>query len=293
MNQPSSPPAPAINPRDISYALSARTGVGRASVRAIENLSGRLQILYRLWGYWDDVAAGDSIWEVAFRRYDLQLDLTHEPGAALPASGPALVLANHPFGILDGLTLGLILSRRRSDFRIIANAVFAQAPELAGLVLPIDFTDSREARMRNVRTRREALAHLKEGGCVAMFPAAAVAAGRGLFDRPFDPEWTPFAARLVRDSDAAVIPLYFDGRNSRHFQFLGHLSPACRFGLHMHEFYRRIGGVVCARVGRPIDRAALASVPGDGRALAAELRRRVYALSAEPLGDPPPGRRWA
>lgn len=283
---------PALNPRDISYASSARTGLGHASVRLIENLSGRLQILYRLWGYWDDVAAGESIWDVAFRRYGLSLDLSREPGAEIPATGPALVLANHPFGILDGLALGLILHRRRRDFRIVANALFAQAPELAEIVLPIDFSDTREARRRNVRARRDAIAHLRGGGCVAMFPAGAVAAGRGLFDRPFDPEWAPFAGRLARDSEADVIPLYFDGRNSRHFQFFGHLSPACRFGLHMHEFYLRMGGMVSARVGRAIPRDAWAAEAADPRALAAELRRRVYALASEPLGDPPPGRRW-
>lgn len=283
---------PAINPRDITYASSARTRLGRASVRAIENVSGRLQILYRLWGYWDDVAAGEPIWEVAFRRYNLSLDLSFEPGAEVPREGPALVLANHPFGILDGLALGLILSRRRPDFRIVANALFAQAPELADVVVPIDFSNDRAARERNVRARREALAHLRRGGCVAMFPAGAVAAGPRLFDRPFDPEWVPFAGRLARDTDAAVIPLYFHGRNSKHFQVLGHLSPACRFGLHMHEFYLRIGGTVSARVGLPARRAELAALAADPRALAAELRRRVYALAPEPFGDPPAGRRW-
>lgn len=283
--------APAVNPSDITYAGSARTGLGRASVRIIENLTGRLQMLFRLYGFEKDLAAGESIFEVAFRRYGLSFDFQGEGLEGVPADGPALVVANHPFGVLDGLALCEMLRRRRGAFQVVANAVFHKAPVLAPYILPISFEQSREAVALNVASRRAAVAALQAGGCVGMFPAGAVAAGPRPFQRPFDPEWRPFVARLVRDTEAAVIPVFFEGENSQTFETLGALAPALRFGLHISEFKRRVDKPVRVHVGPPVARSALPA--GDSAALASALRRAVYALSPEPLGDPPAGRRWA
>lgn len=280
-----------VNPRDISYALSARTGLGQITVRLIENMTGRLGVLYRLWGFDQDVARGEDIWECVFRRFQLDLDLRGEGADGVPARGAALVVANHPFGVLDGLSLGVLLRRRRTDFKILANAVFAQAPQLAPYLLPVDFADTPAARRANVASRAAALAHLKAGGLIAVFPAGAVAAGRGPFERPFDPDWKPFPARLIRQSGAPVIPLLFEGRNSRAFQFFGHFSPALRYGLHIAEFRRRIGTSARIVVGRPVERSVIKSAP-DPRALMSRLRALTYRLSEEGFEDPPNGRRW-
>ncbi len=43
---------------------------------------------------------------------------------------PLIVIANHPYGILDGLMLGHILSVVRGDFRILATPVFRKAEDL-------------------------------------------------------------------------------------------------------------------------------------------------------------------
>ena len=101
--------------RDISYATSVRSRPARVLVRTVENATGRLKLIKRAEGYERDVAEGQDFWEVMATRYGLSLDVTQGTLAHIPTTGPLIIVSNHPFGILDGLMMGLILSRRRRD----------------------------------------------------------------------------------------------------------------------------------------------------------------------------------
>lgn len=289
--KPHSDKPPTVNTRDLSYAASAKTGLGRAVVRVTENLTGRLQVLYRLWGYQEEVAAGASLWDVAWRRYGLTLEALGEGVDGVPESGPLLVVANHPFGILDGLTLGHILKRRRADFKIVANSVFTAAPELAPYIAPISFDQTKAALAANLATRRAAAAYVNDGGCVALFPGGQVSSSARMFGPSFDPDWRPFTAKLIRETKATIVPLFFIGRNGWLFHASGHVAPAVRYGLHIREFKRRVGGVSRVVVGAPISREAILAA-GDPAEQMTYLRKAVYGLSPEPLGPLEIGRRY-
>ena len=56
----------------------------------------------------------------------------------IPETEPVLIVANHPHGFLDGLALGSIIGRRRSDFRFLANAILSDLPEINPFVIPVD-----------------------------------------------------------------------------------------------------------------------------------------------------------
>ncbi|MCI4660746.1 MAG: lysophospholipid acyltransferase family protein [Neomegalonema sp.] len=291
--------AASINPRDMSYALSARSKAGQWLVRVTENLTGRLPVLYRLWGYDADVAAGTPIWDVVWKRYGLSFEQLGEPIETIPAHGPVILLSNHPFGILDGMAIGKLLHDRRPDFKIMANSVFAQAPELAPHILPVDFAEEKAAVSRNIAMRKEAMAYLRGGGAVSIFPGGAVSSAQRAFGYPFDPEWKPFAAKLISATSAPVIPVFFDGRNSTLFEAAGRLTPAFRYGLHIHEFWRRIGQPVRVVIGKPIPQAEIEQYGREPMHLMAFLRAKTYALSPQPLEQasppdlgPPVGPRW-
>ncbi|MEL7345481.1 MAG: acyltransferase, partial [Pseudomonadota bacterium] len=99
--------------RDISYSTSAQSGAGRAVIRVVENATGRLRMIKRAKGYEDEVAAGRDFWGVMVERYGLSLDVIAGSMENIPKEGPVIVIANHPYGILDGLIIGHILSQRR------------------------------------------------------------------------------------------------------------------------------------------------------------------------------------
>ena len=276
---------PASVAREISYAGSASTRVGRAVIRSVENLTGRLKLIRMARNYDREVAAGRDFWEVMVERYGLSLQLIGGSFANIPQAGPLVVISNHPYGILDGLMLGLILSRTRGDFRILAHRVFRKAEELNRVILPISFDETREAQAVNLATRKAALEVLASGGCIGIFPGGTVSTALKPFGRPMDPSWRRFTARLIAKSGATVVPVFFEGHNSRLFQIASHLHQTLRLALLVNEFKTRVGEPVRVVIGAPIDPAALAAYANDARALMDFLRVETYRLSPNPIDD--------
>lgn len=272
--------------RDISYAHGAASRGGRAVIRMLENTTGRLWLIRRAAGYDAEVAGGRDFWQVICDRYDLRLDVVGGALAHIPATGPLVVVANHPYGILDGLMMGRILSERRGgDFRVLAHRIFRKSPDLEKVILPIAFDETKEALAANLATRTEALRYLSAGGAIGIFPGGTVSTGARPFAPPMDPGWRTFTARMIARSGATVVPVFFEGRNSRLFQIASHIHANLRVGLLIREFRARIGRPCRVVVGRPIPPETLALYRNDARAMMDFLRRATYELSPKPL-DP-------
>ena len=201
----------------------------------------------------------------------------------IPREGPLVLIANHPYGILDGLMMGLILSRTRGDFRILAHQIFRKAADLERIILPISFDETKEAVALNIETRKAALDFLGQGGAIGIFPGGQVSTAAKPFSRPLDPGWRGFTARMIAKSDAAVVPVFFDGHTSRLFQLASHLHVTLRMGLLIKEFRERLGTPVRVVIGAPIPRAELAPYAGDTKSLMAFLRQKTYELSPTPV----------
>lgn len=269
--------------RDISYATSARSRSGRALIRVLENVTGRLSLIRRAAGYEKDVAEGRSFWQVIAERYGLSLDIVGGALSHIPANGPLILIANHPYGILDGLMMGHILDQVRGDFRILANSVFRRAEELNRVILPISFDETREAVKLNVQTRAECLRYLGQGGAIGVFPGGTVSTAARPFSQPMDPGWRHFTAKMIAKSDATVVPIFFTGHNSRLFQLASHLHSNLRLGLLIKEFRARIDEPVRIVVGAPLASTQLDALKTDPRAMMEFLRKATYDLSPEPI----------
>jgi putative hemolysin len=269
--------------RDISYASSAQSKGGRALIRAVENATGRLRLIRRVAGYENEVAQGRDFWQVLVERYGLSLDVVGGSLDNIPQSGPLIMISNHPYGILDGLMMGYVLSALRGDFRIIAHSVFRKAEDLNRVILPISFDDTKEAVLQNVETRKEAMAYLGRGGAIGIFPGGTVSTAPKPFGQPMDPKWRSFTAKMVSKSDAAVVPVFFDGRNSRLFQMASHLHSNLRVALLIKEFQARVDEPVRVAIGKPIPREKLDQHAHDTKSMMDFLRQETYALSPKPL----------
>lgn len=278
--------------RDISYAHSAATRGGRVLIRTMENLSGRIGLIKRADGYEDEVASGRDFWEVMAERYGLSLDVRRGSLDAIPRDGPMILIANHPYGILDGLMMGLILRQTRGEFRILANSVFRKADELNRYVLPVSFDETRDAVQTNLNTRKEALGILREGGAIGVFPGGAVATSARPFSRPMDPGWGSFTARLIAKSEATVVPMFFEGENSRLFQLASHMHQTLRLGLLIKEFGRRVDAPVKIMIGEPMGHNVLTPLKSDAKSLMEFLRRKTYELSERPVDPSAVGYEW-
>jgi putative hemolysin len=269
--------------RDISYAYSAQTKGGRAMIRTMENLTGRIALIKRAAGYETEVSRGRDFWEVIVERYGLTLDVVGGSLMNIPREGPLVLIANHPYGILDGLMMGHILSQTRGDFRILAHQVFRKAEDLNKVILPISFDGTKEAVALNLATRKASLDYLGQGGAIGVFPGGTVSTAAKPFSRPMDPGWRGFTAKMIAKSEATVVPVYFDGHTSRLFQLASHLHVTLRMGLLIKEFRKRVDTPVKVVVGDPIPRSTLAQYAGDTKSLMAFLRAKTYELSPRPV----------
>jgi putative hemolysin len=269
--------------REISYAHSANTRGGRTVVRLLENTTGRLRLIKRAKGYEDEVAQGRDFWEVMPDRYGLSLDVIGGSLSNIPRDGPVILIANHPYGILDGLMMGHILSQSRGDFRILANSVFRKSEDLNRVVLPISFEGTREAVQANIVTRKTALDYLGQGGAIGVFPGGTVSTAERPFGHPMDPEWRSFTARMIAKSNATVVPIYFDGHTSRLFQIASHLHSTLRLGLLIKEFKERVDTPVRVVVGDPIGRDVLDPLATQSKQMMDFLRKATYELNPNPV----------
>lgn len=276
-------PASLADARDLTYAHSAQTRSGQALIRLMENTTGRKALLKRAQGYEAEIASGANFFDVMVARYGLSVQLLRGALGDIPSDGPLIVIANHPYGILDGLVMGHVLSQRRKDFRIIANAVFAKTPALQQHVLPIEFANTKQALARNIQSRRDAVHLLETGGAIGIFPGGTVSTGMGPFSAPSDPQWRSFTARMIAKSQATVVPVYFHGHTSRLFQIASHLHMTLRIGLLIQQFRKRVDMPVGLSIGRPLPRAVLDPLATDAKGMMDFLRKATYELAPEPL----------
>ncbi|MDE4131696.1 lysophospholipid acyltransferase family protein [Phaeobacter sp. QD34_3] len=278
-------PSPRQIAREISYAHSAQTRPGRMVIRLMENSTGRLGLIRRARGYEQEVANGRSFWSVIAERYGLSLEVIGGALSNIPRDRPVVLIANHPYGILDGLMMGHILAETRGDFRIMAHQVFGKAEDLNRVILPIDFAETKEALRTNLETRKLALDYLGQGGAIGIFPGGTVSTAATPFAHPMDPGWRSFTARMIAKSDAVVVPLYFEGHTSRLFQIASHLHATLRMGLLIKEFRRRVDTPVRVVIGEAITRDKLNPLATNAKAMMDFLRKATYELSPTPV-DP-------
>ncbi len=197
--------------------------------------------------------------------------------ARIPRTGPLVVVANHPFGMLEGSLLGTVLPQVRQDYKIMTNQLLSCMPELASNCIFVDPFDNKNAS-RNSRALRESIKWLRDGHMLVMFPAGEVSHWNLKNKAVEDPQWNSTVARLIRMTQAAALPLFFKGINSIPFQVLGLVHPRLRTARLPHELFNKRGKTVEIRIGSVIPFSRIESIPDDVEATT-YLRWRTYLLS--------------
>jgi len=215
-----------------------------------------------------------------------ELGVTIECGGAdlerIPKSGAAVVVANHPYGLLEGPVLGHLLTQRRADVRFLANSLLAAVPELEPYVIPVDPFGGRVAARANRAPLRRALEWLKEGGLLVVFPAGEVSALRMGRWRVEDRAWHPAAARLIAATGATAVPLFVHGTNGAAFQTAGLLHPTLRTALLPRELLNKRGARVRVSIGQAVPAARMEEMTPEEAT--GYLRRRTEALAFRARG---------
>src|SRR5581483_7302845 len=223
-------------------------------------------------------AEGRSIPEDFLHALGMSWRIQKQDLERIPKSGPVLAVANHPFGLLEGVLLTTILPKIRGDFKIVTNSFLAGIPELERFCLFVDPFQSRENLAMNSRALRGAIRWLQSGGLVVIFPAGTVSHWSLRSRHITDPAWNQTAAVLLRKTRAPALPIFFAGGNSLSFQMLGIVHPGLRTSALPREFLKKECGQIEVLIGRLAPYGQLAAL-GDDAAVTRYLRWRTYLLA--------------
>lgn len=263
---------------ELTYANPNDKLVRRWVIRSIEELSGRRK-LARVYGAWRQALTAGK--RDAFNAILDLMRIRLDVAGALPPAGelPArlVMVANHPFGIGDGVAILALAERLDRPFRILIHNDLMKIPEMAAYGLPVNFEETKEAVAMNMAMRHEAIRLLAQGTTIIVFPAGGVATAPRIFGAAQDFPWKQFTARLVQSGRASVLPIYFEGQNGPLFHLASRFSLTLRLGLLIGEFRRLYGRALRVTVGRIIAFEELSAI-GDRKLLTERLRAAVFAL---------------
>jgi putative hemolysin len=222
-------------------------------------------------------SADGFVLESLLREMNVDLWLDGADVDRIPKKGPVVVVANHPYGMLDGAVLAVLLSRARHDVKVMTNFLLEGVPELEQHCIFVDPLHTIGSADRNRRALKQAVQWLRQGGMLAMFPAGEVSHWQMLQGAVADPQWNCTATRLIRLTGAKALPVYFCGRNSLGFQVVGLIHPRVRMAFLLQEFLQQSGKSVALRVGSAIPPDSIARI-ADDREATEYLRWRTYLL---------------
>lgn len=234
-----------VSPQDPILKQKVMTALEMATGRRI--LAKRYRKLQEM-----DLAAWE-VWGKALDLLEIGISIDGIKIKNLPQKGPLIFIANHPFGVVDGLIMGKIAAESREQFSILANAVLGgQDPRIEQNLLPVDFAETREASLVNISTRRMAIEKLAQGEAIVVFPGGGIATAPKVFGKAEELEWKNFTAQMIQRSKATVVPIFFHGQNSPLFHLASKMGPTFRLGLALREVKRTIGKTVHLTIGDPI-----------------------------------------
>jgi putative hemolysin len=265
--------------RRLSYAGTFKNPVKANTIRVLEWLTAKVTLLKLIRDFERTGApVGAPFWPKAIRQMGITIQTPPEEIALIPKTGPLVVVSNHPSGLVDGMVLAELVTRVRSDFKILTRSLLTGIPEVEQFMIPVPFPHEDNARELGLQMRDETMKHLKAGGVIILFPAGKVAMSEGWWGPAVESEWNVFTHKIVKSSGATILPVYFPGQNSRAFLIANKISDTVRQGLLLYEIKRCLFKPTRPVIGAPIPAEELKKWEGNPRGFLAWLREHTLSL---------------
>jgi putative hemolysin len=259
---------------DAARALLAETHINPAAGWLFE----KFLLPYELDEAWTDASLepnGQQLFEKLLELLGVECECAPGDLHRVPKRGPVVAVANHPFGMAEGIVLGSLLLRVRPDVKFLANSMLANIPGLGEYVFPVNTFGG--AARENWRSLRQSIDWVKKGGMLVVFPAGEVSSLRLSKLEISDSKWDDKVTRIIQMSGATSLPMFFHGVNSAMFQVAGLIHPRLRTMLLPRELANKRGGKIRISIGRAIKPQSLIRFEKEGEATD-YLRQRTHLL---------------
>lgn len=232
-----------------------------------------------------DLESEEALHEI-IKLFGFTYTLKEQELKRIPKTGPVIIIANHPVGGEEGVILTKIMNDVRPDFKIITNFLLTRIKPLSKWYIPVNpFEDAKSIRSSLIGLR-EAITYVKEGHALCIFPAGEVSSFQKEIGSITDRAWQPTIMKLIKSAGVPVVPVYFEGKNSKTFYTLGMVHPMLRTLRLPAEFLNKQNIPLKVKIGSSIsvkDQNQFESLDFYTRM----LRNKTYNLGIEFHQDPP------
>jgi len=237
-----------------TFASSEVNFLSQQFIKIVELLTGKIKLKKLYDQYLLENNPPEQFWNDAIRKLKLNLKTNYKDGSYIPKKGRLIIVANHAFGVADGVSLCSIVSNIRQDYKIITHKVLRQAEAVKEKIIPIDFSLNRQAILANIDARKQAEQVLLNNGVIVIFPSGQIATKENLkfTTKASDGEWKQFVSKLIVKTKSPVLPSYFEGQNSQFYHIANKMGQTFRYSLLMFELTRKIGDTINLHFGRII-----------------------------------------
>lgn len=194
----------------------------------------------------------DNVFQNCLDCLQVRYSISEQDLRKIPKQGPLVVVANHPFGGLEGVILGDIIFRARTDVRVLGNYLLQRIEKLREWIIPVDPFGNRSSAIANAKSIKASIRWVAEGGALVTFPAGEVAHFNWGSRQITDPRWSPHVGAIIKHARADVLPVFFPGANSLFFQITGLLHPRLRTALLPHELVNKGAKAINVYIGKVI-----------------------------------------
>jgi len=267
-----------------TFASAEVNIISRQFIKIIELLTGKIKLKKLYDQYLLEDNPPENFWNDAVKKLKFNLQTNFQEGSFIPKRGRLIIVANHAFGVADGVSLCSVVSKIRQDYKIITHKVLRQAEAVKDKIIPIDFSPNRAAMLSNIDARKEAEKILQNDGVIIMFPSGQIATKKDLKlkTRAFDGNWKQFVSKLIVKTKSPVLPSYFEGQNSQLYHIANKMGQTFRYSLLMYELTRKIGDTINVHFGSVIPFAEFEKI-GNLIEITQHLRNKTYSLDPKPV----------
>jgi len=212
------------------------------------------------------------------KNMNISIDVAPEQLENIPKEGGFIMVSNHPFGAIEGVMLLSAVAKVRPDFKVMANFILSHIPNLKECFFAVNPFEKNPEWKSSVGGIKGSIQHVAEGKGLGVFPAGEVSRYHG-HDYPEDLPWSTSIARIIKNAGVPVIPVFWQGRNSKLFYAVDKIHPMLGTARLTKELINKHDKTFNLQIGKPILPAEIEFYENP-KDLAAYLRSRSYALEA-------------
>ena len=262
-----------------TFATSEVNLLGRAFIQITELGTGKLKLKKLYDDYLRENKPPENFWHDAIESLQLKVDTYYKSSENIPSKGRLIIVANHAFGVADGVVMCSLLTKIRQDYKLITHKVLRQAEAVKKNIIPIDFNQNKNAIINNIKSRKDAEEVLKNEGVILIFPSGAIATKEKIKKniKATENDWKMFTAKLALRLNSPVLPMFFEGQNSNLFHIANKIGQTFRYSLMMYELKKKMGTTIKVHIGEIIPFEKIKEI-GDIKKITNFLRKKTYDL---------------